>query len=137
MKGRSVVRMLLLLLAIGAGGFAMIDRPAAGGSAPATTMPFSLHRLSEGFSGTAEDVLHVSGYTYVRLVDASFGDRWVVGLRKAIAVGDRLSVRSIGTAQQFHSRQLQRSFDALWFGILSVDKVAGLPVSVPNLKESS
>jgi hypothetical protein len=95
-------------------------------------MPFAIDRLTEQFGGRAQEVIQVNGYTYVR-VAAPSGERWVVSLKKHVAAGDTLSVRAIGSAQQFHSRQLQRSFDVLWFGILSVDEVT----SEPTAKEPS
>jgi hypothetical protein len=97
-----------------------------------STMPFAIDRLTEQFGGRAQEVIQVNGYTYVRIAHPG-GDRWVVGLKKQVVVGDILSVRAMGSAQTFHSRQLQRSFDVLWFGILSVDEVT----SDPKPKEPS
>jgi len=81
-------------------------------------LPFTIDRLTDNFTGPATEVLHVSGYTYVRLAVAG-GDRWAVGLHKPIVVGDLISVRAFGAAHQFQSKKLQRSFDELWFGVLS------------------
>jgi hypothetical protein len=96
-------------------------------SSPATTpaarasagLPFSIARLSETFEATAAEVIAVRGYTYarVRLDDGS--ERWIASLPKDISVGQRLDVRTFGSSSAFVSRQLNRTFPTLWFGILS------------------
>src|SRR5690242_12855318 len=50
-------------------------------------MPFHIEHVLESFSGTATDVIPVSGYVYV-LVDTGSEKRWVASLKKPVAVGD-------------------------------------------------
>ena len=82
-------------------------------------MPFHIERVLESFSGVATDVIPVSGYVYV-LVDTGAEKRWVVSLKKRVAVGDRIAVHSFGTQKDFESPKLRRVFPQLWFAVISV-----------------
>lgn len=100
---------------------AACDAPVATASAPpsaARAMPFAIERLTETFSGTAQEVLKVSGYTYVA-VDTGAGVRWAVTLQKDIDEGAPVHVRAFGKKSAFESKKLGRTFDELWFAIVT------------------
>jgi hypothetical protein len=65
------------------------------------------------------EVVPARGYTYLRVQ----GERepegvWVASLALDIAPGALADITAIGEAQDFHSRQLQRSFDRLLFAVV-------------------
>jgi hypothetical protein len=115
------LRLLSMTLTL---ALAACSAPSSSSSAPkapsTSSMPFSIERLNETFSGHVAEVITVSGYIYVRVVvDGARDDaRWVASLKKHVVVGDHLDVRAFGTAPQFTSRQLDRTFDTLWFGVI-------------------
>lgn len=117
---KSMIAALAVLLVAACGA------PSSGGDASAATesarpigMPFVIERLTEGFSGTAREVVQVAGYTYVA-VEASPGEtRWTVSLQKEIAEGAPVTVRAFGKKSGFVSKQLDRTFEVLWFGIVT------------------
>ncbi len=94
-------------------------------AAPAATtsarggMPFSLTRFTEAFTATAAEVIAVRGYVYVRAVLDDGSERWIASLPRTLRVGDRLDIRTFGSSSAFESRQLQRTFPTLWFGVLT------------------
>jgi hypothetical protein len=90
----------------------------AASQAERATMPFSIERLTESFEGSASEVLRVSGYTYVA-VDTGAGTRWAVSLAKDIDEGARVRVRAFGKKEAFESKKLGRTFDELWFAIIT------------------
>lgn len=89
--------------------------------APQSTahMPFAIERLTDSFEGAAQEVLQVSGYTYVA-VDTGAGVRWAVSLHKEIDEGAHVRVIAFGKKQAFESKKLGRTFDELWFAIVTL-----------------
>ena len=88
--------------------------PAAGGG-----MPFHIDRLLETFDGVAADVVQVPSYTYIAVTTDAGDVRWAVSLKKDVAVGARVHVKSFGTAHEFHSKALDRTFAKLWFSVVT------------------
>lgn len=84
----------------------------------ASGMPFAIEKLTESFEGNASEVLRVSGYTYVA-VDTGAGVRWAVSLSKEIDEGAHVRVRAFGKKEAFESKKLGRTFDELWFAIIT------------------
>jgi hypothetical protein len=90
-------------------------------------MPFSIERLTESFEGRAQEVLQVSGYTYVAVDSGSpgAGVRWAVSLAKDIDEGAHVRVRAFGKKEAFESKKLGRTFDELWFALITQDNNEG------------
>lgn len=65
------------------------------------------------WSGSVEERVEAGGYAYWKVDGA-----WVVGLDKALAVGDPVEVRPIGRASHFESKRTGRTFDELWFAVV-------------------
>ncbi len=96
-------------------------------------MPFAIERLTESFEGTAREVLQVSGYTYVAVdTGAAGGVRWTVALHKDIDEGARVRVRAFGMKEAFESKKLGRTFDELWFALITP-----VPVPVTGTEETN
>jgi hypothetical protein len=120
MQVAALVVASVALVGCGAADTTMTSAPSV---SPRQGMPFAIDRLTESFSGTAQEVLRVSGYTYVA-VDTGSGVRWAVSLQRDIDEGARVSVRAFGKKHAFESKKLGRTFDELWFAIIT-------PVPVP------
>jgi hypothetical protein len=71
--------------------------------------------------GTVEGVVRehqdVSQYTYLRLATDA-GETWAAVYRAPVKDGDRVSVQHATAIHKFHSRELARDFDTIWFGML-------------------
>lgn len=116
---RYVLRLLVVcVLACAAGCTSSATTPPPT-TAARSALPFSITRLTESFSATAAEVIAVRGYTYVRAVLDDGSERWIASLPRTIHVGARLDIRTFGSSSSFESRQLQRTFPTLWFGVLS------------------
>lgn len=100
-------------------------------------MPFSITRLTEAFTATAAEVIAVRGYTYVRVVLDDGSERWIASLPRTLQVGDRLDIRTFGSSSTFVSRQLQRTFPTLWFGILSPSAAPSPTTSSTSLNSTT
>ena len=69
-------------------------------------------------SGRVRSVLRAGHYTYVQL-QTTAGPTWVVTpARLQLDEGQTAAFAVFGRREDFHSRRLQRDFDALWFGSL-------------------
>jgi hypothetical protein len=80
-----------------------VERPAAGDG-----------RLQ----GRVEEIARAGSYSYLRVAFSGVDSRWVVTLGSSVEVGDRVSVRTIGTKRNFRSRRLGRTFDELLFAVV-------------------
>lgn len=125
----SALALALTLAAASASGLVLAVRVVAGSpvspvSSAAGTMPFSIERLTESFAGTVREVLNVSGYTYVA-VDTGTETRWVVVLAKHIDEGAHVRVRAFGKKDAFESKKLGRTFDELWFALITQQQQEG------------
>lgn len=86
-------------------------------------IPFVLDHVSDHFDGVVADVVFVDGYVYAAVDVAPSAEterRWIVSLKKPIAVGDRVSVNAFGKKDGFHSKKLDREFASLWFVVVTV-----------------
>ncbi|MCA9492761.1 MAG: hypothetical protein KC656_12050 [Myxococcales bacterium] len=66
------------------------------------------------FEGVVEERVDAGAYCYLRLDDG----RWVTGLAREVAVGERVEVVPVGFLDTFHSARTGRDFAPLWFGAL-------------------
>ncbi len=96
------------------------SRPSSAG-----IIPFVLEHVTERFTARVVSVERVKGYAYV-LVEQNEGERWtrrqLVSLSTSIVVGALVDVSVFGVAEGFVSRQLGRTFERLWFVVLSPTK---------------
>jgi hypothetical protein len=69
------------------------------------------------FDGVVEERLEAGSYAYLGV---RTGDRlrWVATMGEGRPIGARVSVRSMGTRTDFHSRRLDRTFSELVFGVV-------------------
>jgi hypothetical protein len=68
--------------------------------------------------------MNAAGYTYLR-IDSAGADKWVATTAMTVAVGDQVIVAGGDVMQAFHSRTLNRTFDAIVFA--SSVRLAGAP----------
>jgi opacity protein-like surface antigen len=80
--------------------------------------PFHIDRVVESFDGTVDEVIAVSAYTYFR-VDVAGEKRWVVSLKKPFTAGQRVHVTSFGRQKDFASPKLHRTFNELYFAVVT------------------
>jgi hypothetical protein len=74
---------------------------------------------TDGSEGLASDVevletMSSGGYTYVR-VRSGEEEIWAAGPKRAVAVGDRISLPTGMLMTSFHSQSLNRTFEAIYF----------------------
>lgn len=74
------------------------------------------------FAGVVLEHADAGPYDYVRLALCDGGDRWVVGLDKGLVPGAYATVKPVGAQHAFASRRLARTFDTLWFGVLTPEE---------------
>ena len=85
--------------------------PPTGGPAIPDGAPAS---SATGGSGTAMEVLHAGGYTFVR-VDRESGEVWVAGLATDISEGQTVAWEAGSVMTDFDSPSLDRTFDEILF----------------------
>lgn len=61
-----------------------------------------------------EERIDAGPYGYLRLDDG----RWVVGLSRAVAVGQPVQIVPVGFLDTFHSDRTGLDFSPLWFGAI-------------------
>jgi hypothetical protein len=89
---------------------------AAEGTAAAQGEPSSVPETT--LEGTVKEHIDVSQYTYVRLATDA-GDSWAAVYRAPVKDGARVRIENAAKMTAFHSRELNRDFDAIWFGSLA------------------
>jgi type IV secretory pathway VirB2 component (pilin) len=103
--------------------FAAVERaPAARASSTSAGFPFHIDRIVESFDGTVDEAIAVSGYTYFHVDVAGGSDheqRWVASLKKPFVAGQRVHVTSFGRQQEFASPKLHRTFNDLYFAVVT------------------
>jgi hypothetical protein len=115
-----------LALALVAASCAQTAPSPAAAASTGLVMPFHIERLLETFDGTAAAVVQVPSYTYVAVqLPASGAVRWVASLKKDIAVGAPVHIKSFGTQRDFRSARLQATFAQLWFAVVTVTQQQG------------
>ena len=67
--------------------------------------------------GTVLESKDVSQYTYLRL-STDNGETWAAVYRAPVAVGSKVTVEHATALHSFHSRELGRDFETIWFGTL-------------------
>jgi hypothetical protein len=72
----------------------------------------------ERFAGRIADIERAGSYTYASIVDDRGNARWVVTMRRGLAVGDQVEVKNMGLQRAFRSKRLDRTFDDLVFGVV-------------------
>ena len=70
------------------------------------------------FSGVVEEEVPAGGYVYRHVRTDGAALDWVVDLGSPGLVGQRVTVRPFGLANDFHSARTGRDFDALYFAIV-------------------
>jgi hypothetical protein len=68
-------------------------------------------------SGTVKEHVEVAQYTYLRLATDG-GEAWAAVYRAPVKDGTAVTVQRAVRLAGFHSRELNRDFDAIWFGVL-------------------
>ena len=92
-------------------------------------------------SGTAEQVFHSGGYTYINI---KFNDQdvWLAGSQTPIKTGEKVYWTDHAVMNNFKSKSLDRTFDQIWFvsrfynknpnNIAAVNTLSGKVLSVKN-----
>ncbi|MGO8997239.1 MAG: nucleotide-binding protein [Polyangiaceae bacterium] len=71
----------------------------------------------ETLTGTIREHKDVSQYTYLRL-DTDAGEAWAAVYRAPVKDGAKVTVLHASSIHSFHSKELNRDFDTIWFGML-------------------
>ncbi len=79
-------------------------------------------------SGIVQEVIQVTAYTYLRLKSANGEEFWAAIPKSDISQGVDVQLASAELMTGFHSKQLDRTFDAIYFG--SLDDGAVTPSGV-------
>ncbi len=82
---------------------------------PPTTIPTENSRKGERFQGTVQEAISVSSYSYLRLATEA-GDQWVAVLKEDFSPGDTIDFEINLVMRDFKSKELERSFDLIYFG---------------------
>ncbi len=99
--------------------------PSSSSSSSLGLIPFVLDRVAERFAARVVAVEPVRGYTYVLVetnADGVTTRRQLVSLSSTVVVGDWVDVAAFGVAEGFVSTQLGRTFERLWFVVLTPSK---------------
>ena len=105
--------------------------PAGGTTVP--TAPSAAPASRGEIRGTVNETMNAAGYTYLRMTTTAGADRWVATTAMTVAVGDRVIVEGGDVMQNFHSRTLDRTFDAILFaGTVRVAGAAAPPTAAPS-----
>ena len=83
--------------------------PSPGGSAMAASQ--------QTLTGVVREHTEVSQYTYLRLATDA-GEEWAAVYRAPVKDGTTVQIEHASKLQHFHSRELNRDFDSIWFGML-------------------
>jgi len=68
--------------------------------------------------GRIIELLRAGTYTYASVACDDGSSRWVVTMKRGLAVGHRVDVTNMGVQRDFHSKRLDRTFDELVFGVV-------------------
>jgi hypothetical protein len=71
----------------------------------------------ETLTGVVKEHFDVPQYTYLRVATDS-GDKWAAVYRAPVQDGSTVTVIHAAQLANFHSRELNRDFDRIWFGML-------------------
>lgn len=110
----------------GVGGFAA--SPTAG-SVPATPRP------AEGFAGKVIETMNAASYTYV-LLEVGSRKVWTAASQFSVKVGDTVAVADATPMTNYHSKNLNRSFEVVYFsGFVTVNGVRPGPGGLAELPQ--
>jgi hypothetical protein len=73
--------------------------------------------VQETLTGVVREHKDVAQYTYLRL-DTDSGETWAAVYRAPVKDGATVTVIHASSIHGFHSRELGRDFDTIWFGML-------------------
>lgn len=93
------------------------SRPIAAGKSPLAgyALPSPVR-----FSARVEERIDTGPYAYLRVARDGAGETWIVAMKpRAFTAGDRVLVDALGRAEAYRSKRLQRTFDELWFAVLT------------------
>ena len=99
---------------------------------PQNTLPSDL-APSDGprATGTVEETMDASGYTYVRLKTTG-GEVWAAVTQGVLAKGSEITIGNAMWMENFESKTLNRKFDRILFGsVVTPGGTAGLPPGHP------
>jgi hypothetical protein len=90
--------------------------------------------LADGISGTALEIIHTAGYTYVRL-DTGTREVWAAAPQSEVKTGDSVRVPDAMPMPNYHSKSLDREFDLVYFASRFVlnGATSGLKAEAPGL----
>ena len=71
----------------------------------------------ETLTGVVKEHSDVSQYTYMRLATDA-GEAWAAVYRAPVKDGDRVTVVRATELHKFHSREMGKDFETIWFGML-------------------
>lgn len=90
-----------------------LDQEGPSADEPGATEPES----QETLVGIVREHTDVSQYTYLRL-DTDAGETWAAVYRAPVKNGATVTVEHASPIHSFHSREMNRDFDTIWFGML-------------------
>ncbi len=143
------MKKLLIILISGLVGLSVLSAcsqetpPAAPKPSTQSTEPAAMAPAAEGRSGTVVETMNASSYTYLK-VDTGSETFWAATTQMPLKVGDSVVV-SEGTAMpEFHSKELDRTFDMIYFvgsvlvgGASPEAALASMPSDHPPVKAGS
>jgi len=84
---------------------------------PQDPAPAAPPESDEGMVGIVREHFDVAQYTYLRLaVDG--GEAWAAVYRAPVKDGKPVTLLHVNSLRNFHSRELNRDFDTIYFGVL-------------------
>lgn len=138
------MKKLLIILVTGLFGLSVLSacnqepptpaapQPPVQASAPATE-PAPMKTATAGRSGTVVETMDAKSYTYLK-VDTGSETFWAATTQIPLQVGDSVVVPEGTPMPEFHSKELDRTFDMIYFvgSVLVGDQAAeGTPAEMP------
>ncbi len=123
---------LFLLACSGADAKAAADAKNPAKAQPQGALPSDLAPSDgPGATGTVEETLDASGYTYVRLKTTG-GEVWAAVTQGVLAKGSEITIGNAMWMENFESKTLNRKFDRILFGsVVTPGGTPGLPPGHP------
>ena len=103
--------------------------PAVGEQGESPEAPGAAEPPLESVTGVVKEHTDVSQYTYLRLATAK-GETWAAVTRVAVKDGATVTVDHAMAMHSFHSKELKRDFETIWFGTLAGSTAT--PTSTPT-----
>jgi hypothetical protein len=99
---------------------------ALGTPRPAAAVPEAPQTALTSVTGTVEETIDASDYTYMRLKTAD-GEIWAAVTKAPVKKGEKVAVVNAMSMDGFQSKTLNRKFDRIVFGSLGDGKAAAAP----------